>query len=439
VDYFHYRFGELYCEEVPAAELAGRFGTPLYVYSAATVLDHFRKIRQAFGQPDMLPHPPLVCYSVKANPCLTLLALLRDEGAGFDVVSGGELHRALAVGADPSRIVFAGVGKTDEELRAAAEQRLLLVNVESESELRRLDAVVRERGLPPASVALRVNPDVDPKTHTYITTGKRENKFGVDLERARELVRKAPALPGVRLKGLHVHIGSQITSPDPYVETLRRLLPFVDECRRMAFPVDYLDIGGGFGIWYKERLARTAREMADALLPLVVETGCRLILEPGRFICGNAGVLLTRVLVVKDLGDRRIAVCDTGMHHLIRPALYNAYHRIWPVRTDPGHNGPAPDEEKWEGDKVLTDVVGPICETGDFLARERWLPRVEEGDLLAIFSAGAYGAAMASNYNSHGRPAEVVVLGSRAEAAVRRETIEDLLAREQIVPLKERD
>lgn len=432
MDYFRYVRGELMAEEVPVRELADRHGTPLYVYSARTILEHYRKLRDAFVEVPGLARPPLICYSVKANSNLSILNLMKDEGAGFDVVSGGELFRTLKVGADPSKIVFAGVGKTDEEITQALEKGILLFNVESEEELANLDRLAGALGRT-APAALRVNPDVDPQTHTYISTGKKETKFGVDLERAKKILEGARKLRHVRLAGLHVHIGSQITKVDPYVETLQRILGFLPECRARGAAIEWLDIGGGFGIWYKDKTARPAREIAQAVVPILARTGCSVILEPGRFIVGNAGILLTRVVYVKESGEKKFVICDAGMNDLVRPTLYGAYHRIWPARTEASVSGEPPDEEAWTGPAVVTDVVGPICESGDFFAKERRLPPLRRGDLVAVFSAGAYGFAMASNYNSHPRPCEVLVSGSNERVVTARETYEDLVRHERIV------
>ncbi|HYF00935.1 MAG TPA: diaminopimelate decarboxylase [Planctomycetota bacterium] len=433
MDYFNYLRGELRVEDVPAAQLAETHGTPLYVYSARTIIEHYRKLRDAFAGAGDGANPPLICYSVKANSNLSILKLMKDAGSGFDVVSGGELHRALKVGADPKTIVFAGVGKSDEEILYALEKGILLFNVESEEELRNIDRLAGQKGKV-ADVALRVNPDVDPQTHTYISTGKKETKFGVDLARAKRIVGEALKLKNIRMSGLHVHIGSQITKVDPYVETMERVGAFLPEVRAMGAPLQFLDIGGGFGIWYKDKTARPAAEIAGAMLPALRKSGCRILLEPGRFIVGNAGILLTRVLYVKESGDKKFVICDAGMNDLIRPTLYSAYHRVWPVRTDPGHSGEVPDEEQWGGPGVTTDLVGPICESGDFFAKERKLPPLKRGDLVCVFSAGAYGYVMASNYNSHPRPAEVMVAGSNAQVVTARESMDDLLRNERVVP-----
>jgi len=432
MDYFSYVGGELRVEDVSVQEIAEKHGTPVYIYSGRTILEHFRKLRDAFAGAGGGAQAPLICYSVKANSNLSILKLMKDEGSGFDVVSGGELFRALKVGADPKKCVFAGVGKNDEEITYALEQGILLFNVESEEELANIDRIAGKLGKK-APVALRVNPDVDPQTHTYISTGKKETKFGVDLTRALRILQAAQQLKNITLNGLHVHIGSQITKVDPYVETMQRIAAFLPEVAKLGAKIEFLDIGGGFGIWYKDKLARPAKEIAASILPLLQKMGCRILLEPGRFIVGNAGILVTRVLYVKESGDKKFVICDAGMNDLIRPTLYSAYHRIWPVKTDPGYSGEAPDEEAWSGSSAVTDIVGPICESGDFFAKDRKLPALKRGDLVCVFSAGAYGFAMASNYNSHPKPCEVMVAGKKAEVVTARESMEDLLRNERIV------
>ncbi len=421
MDQFRYRHGELYCEEVPVERIVREVGTPVYVYSLQTVVDHYRKIVTAFE-----PAAPLVCYSIKANSCLALLKILHERGCGFDVVSGGELYRALRVGADPKRIVFAGVGKSDAEIREGLAAGILMFNAESWEEIANIDRIAGSEGRR-ADVAVRINPDVDPETHTYIATGKKESKFGVDLVYARRILSELRALKNVRLIGIHVHIGSQITKVEPYVEALGKVADFIEEVRAGGHTVEWLDMGGGFGIYYKDKTARPAAEIAQALLPVIQRTRCKLALEPGRFIVGNAGILVTRVVYRKPSGERMFAICDAGMNALIRPTLYGAYHGIWPVRTDPTVEGERPDEETWKGPAQPTDVVGPICESGDFLAKERRLPPLSPGDHLAVFSAGAYGYVMASVYNSHPRPAEVLVDGDRYRVVTRRESYDELI------------
>jgi len=424
MDYFLYKNGRLRCEEAEAEALAGTHGTPLYVYSARTILEHYRKLRDAFQN-------PIICYSVKANSSLSILKMMAKEGSGFDVVSGGELYRALKVGADPKKIVYAGVGKADEEIIAGLRAGILLFNIESEEELENVDRLAGKLGKT-ADCALRINPDVDPETHVYISTGKRESKFGVDLRRAEEVMKDARRYKHVRMSGLHVHIGSQITKTDPYVDTLNRLLEFIPRVKALGHPLEWLDLGGGFGIWYKDKTARSAADIGSVCMPLIAKSGLKLIVEPGRFIVGNAGILLTRVLYVKDSGDKKFIICDAGMHDLIRPALYGAYHRIWPANTDPSVQGGAPDEEQWTKPAVSCVIVGPICESADFLAKDRRLPPVHRGDLLAVFSAGAYGYVMSSNYNSFPRPAEVLVSGGATRLVTKRQTYDDVLAGEVI-------
>ncbi len=422
MDYFSVRGTRAFCEEVPLAAVAEKAGTPAFVYSRRTIVEHVRRIRDAFAGVDTL-----LCYSVKACSNLAVLAVLRGEGAGFDVVSGGELFRALRAGADPKRIVFAGVGKTAGDMAYALDQGILMFNVESEGELLLLDRLAREKGKR-ADVALRVNPDVDPKTHTYVATGKRETKFGIDLEKAAALAARIPSMAGVRMVGVHAHIGSQVTETAPYVEALGKAVEFAARARDAGNPVESLNMGGGFGIFYRGGEAKPASAFGAALVPLVKRSGLRLLLEPGRFIVGNAGVLLARVLFVKESGERRFVVVDAGMNDLIRPSLYGAVHRVWPAEAPfPESEAAAREAETW-----TCDVVGPVCETGDFLAKDRRIPPVKEGDLLVVYSAGAYGAVMSSNYNSRPRAPEVLVSGDRWEVVRERETWEDLVRGESI-------
>ena len=428
MDLFRYRQGRLYCEEIPVADLARRFGTPLYLYSAGTLRRHYHKLASAFAA-----LKPLICYSVKVCSNIHILRLLKDEGAGFDLVSGGELFRVLAAGGDSGKCCFAGVAKTDAEIRFALAKRIRLFNIESEEELQNLARLAAEAGVRPRA-ALRVNPNVDPKTHRYVATGKRETKFGVDLERAERVFREFAVSPGARhvaLEGVHCHIGSQITSVEPYVEAVTKVLELVGALRAAGLEIATLDFGGGFGAEYEGGEALDAEAFACALVPLLEDAGLDIVMEPGRFIAGNAGILVTGVQYVKAGGDRKFLLCDSGMHHLIRPALYGSYHHIWPV--DPGEDF-VPEQrvrdEAFPGTEVV-DVVGPICESTDFLAKERHLPPVRRGDLLAVFSAGAYGMAMASQYNSFPLPPEVMVEGAEARLIRRRGTYEDLVAPEK--------
>jgi diaminopimelate decarboxylase len=410
---FSYRNGELCAEEVPVSTLAEQYGTPLYVYSRNHLREQFRALARA-----MAAVRPLICYSVKANANGAVIRTLLDEGAGLDVVSGGELYRGLRAGADPSRVVFAGVGKTRDEIEYALRQGILFFTVESEPEAARIAECASRLHLI-GRVAFRVNPDVDPKTHAYISTGKKENKFGLDLERVVRAYDEAARRPGLEIVGLHLHIGSQILSPQPFADALTKVREL---CRTLArrFPTfRHLDLGGGMGIQYRPDQTPLAPEaFAAAVVPLVEDLGLAIVMEPGRCLVGNAGLLVCRVQYVKDGQVKRFVVVDAGMNDLIRPALYEAYHEIVPVAQRDGTR-PA-------------DVVGPICESGDFFAQDRELPEVVQNDLLAIRGAGAYGFAMASRYNSRPLPAEVMVDGARAFVVRERETWEDLVRLEKL-------
>jgi len=413
---FAYQGSELCCEEVPLAKIAQDVGTPCYIYSRRMLVEGYRALDQAFAG---LPH--LICYAMKANANLAILRVFLDEGGGLDIVSGGELFRALRAGADPQRIVFAGVGKSAEEIEAALRADILLFNVESPQELKAIHAVAAKLGTP-ARVAVRVNPDVDPKTHPYISTGLRQSKFGVPIQEALELYRSMRALNHLAPVGVHAHIGSQITQVAPFQESLAKLVPLVKALRQDGFNMQYLDIGGGIGIRYKDEGPPAPIEYANTLRPLLDALACTVLMEPGRFLVGNAGSLVTRVLYEKANQDKKFLVVDGGMNDLIRPSLYNAYHTIVPVVQRA--NGHA---------EVTLDVVGPICESGDFLAKDRSLPACQPGDLLAVLSAGAYGFAMASNYNARPRVPEVMVNGDRFAVVRARETYEDLI-RGEIIP-----
>ena len=418
MDFFEYREGQLHCEEVPVREIASRAGTPLYIYSRRTLLHHFQRLREAFPEPVFD-----ICYSVKANSNLSVIKTLGEAGCGFDVVSLGELKRVRMTGADLDRIIFSGVGKTEEEIQAAVKSGILMINVESEEELEVVNKVACSEQRP-TGVAIRLNPDVDPDTHEYITTGKEENKFGIAISEARGIARKAGRLPGVKLVGLHMHIGSQITTVEPYVEAVRKAVQMARTLEEDGHRLRYLNIGGGFGIDYRRGEALPASKIGDAVGSLVKDGGWKLMIEPGRFIVGNAGILVVRTLYRKMTGRRRFVITDGGMNDLLRPSLYGSYHRIWPVVTD----HPEGQEVK---DFPFVDVVGPICESGDFLGKDRQLPPVEPGDLLAVFSGGAYGFVMSSNYNSRPRPAEVMVDGSDWRVVRKRETFDDLVRGEE--------
>jgi diaminopimelate decarboxylase len=418
---FHYRDGQLYCEDIPAAELAARFGTPLYVYSQTSILGTLKALQSAFAEVN-----PLVCYSVKANSNLGILKVMAEHGSAFDVVSAGELYRVGLAGGDPGQTVFAGVGKTDEEIKAGLDAGVLMFNVESEAELDAIARVATAVGKV-APIALRVNPDVDPKTHRYISTGKKESKFGMDIERALRVAQAAVAIPSVRMIGMHMHIGSQITSTEPYAGAVAKGVELIGRLREMGHPIAWYNMGGGYGINYKGGEARPIEEFARVIVPGIKAAGCRLAIEPGRVIAGNAGILLSRVLYTKQSGEKRFLIQDAAMNDLIRPALYESYHRIWPASLPAGvppapedAETPVPGTEPW-------DVVGPVCESGDFLAKDRPLPRLDSGALLATFSAGAYGMVMASNYNTRPRAAEILVDGPNARVVRRRETLEDLV------------
>lgn len=412
---FKYKNGELYCENVPVKTVAQRVGTPFYLYSSNTLAMHFRAFDSAFSGV-----PRLICYALKSNSNGAVLRLLGREGAGADIVSGGELFRALRAGIDPKKIVYAGVGKRKDEIEYALKIGILMFNVESGDELRALDEAAGEMRAT-ARIALRVNPNIDPKTHAYISTGLKENKFGIPIEQALEYYQMAKSLPHVEVVGVHHHIGSQITEVQPFVDALEKVVAFVKELKAAGMNIRYIDIGGGLGITYKDETPPQPRELAQAVQPLLKESGCTLVLEPGRAIVGNAGILVTSVLYHKDSGEKKFVIVDAGMNDLIRPSLYEAYHEIKPVVE------PSPKPEQG-----VFDVVGPICESGDFLAKDRELPLVQRGELLAVMSGGAYGFSMSSNYNSRPRVAEVLVRGSEYFVIRERETYNDLIKGEKI-------
>lgn len=426
MDYFEYRDGGLWCEGLAAVEVAARFGTPVYVYSRRTFVEHFERMRDAFAELN-----PLICYSIKCCQNIHICRLLRELGSGFDVVSGGELYRALKAGADPARIVFAGVGKTDQEIREAFDAQVGLFNIESDSEAEQLIELARAHGVV-ANAALRVNPDVDPKTHRYTTTGKRETKFGVDLERAVEVFRRRAPARSVRLRGIHLHIGSPVHDVNAYARSLERGVSLLDQLQREGFEVDTIDVGGGYGAHYYGEEAPVAAQYADVIVPLLRDRGLHVILEPGRSIAANAGIILTRVLHVKQSGQRRFVIVDASMNELIRPALYGAYHFVWPVGAGDFVPRSRSADQPFDG-LLRCDVVGPLCESSDFLAQQRDLPPLKRGDLLAVFSAGAYAMVMASQYNSRPRAAEVLVHDRDARLIRRRETYRDLVLAEDEV------
>ena len=411
MDHFEYRNGQLHAENVPVAAIAAAVGTPCYVYSRATIERHWHAFDQAFGE-----HPHLVCYAVKANSNLAVLNVLARLGSGFDIVSVGELERVLAAGGDPGKVVFSGVGKRRDELKRALEVGIHCFNVESEMELTLLEQVAAECGQQ-ASVSLRINPDVDANTHPYISTGLKQNKFGIDVERALTIYRRAAASPYLDVIGIDCHIGSQLTQVAPFVDALKRVLTLVARLEGQGVRICHLDLGGGLGIRYRDEEPPLPADQAAALMEHLRGLPYQILIEPGRAIVGNAGILVTRVELLKRSEDKNFAVVDAAMNDLIRPALYTAWQSIIPV------------EPRIEGKSCRYDVVGPICETGDFLGKDREL-NVETGDLLAVRSAGAYGFTMSSNYNSRPRAAEVMVDGGRFQVVRRREAVAELFAGE---------
>jgi diaminopimelate decarboxylase len=421
MDHFHYRNRILHCEEVPVSVLAEKHGTPLFVYSKKTLLHHLNQLNRAFAAVK-----PLICYSIKVNSNLSICRLMAEAGAGFDVTSGGELYRALQAGATGEKIVFAGVGKTDAELRDGLENNVLLFNVESVAELLALAEVSCDLAKQ-AAVALRVNPALPPKTHIKTDTSVKGTKFGLDIDSVLEFAGKMVGHRHIRIVGLHMHLGSPILDTKPYREGMEKAVILVNRLREQGHPIEYLNMGGGFGIHYRKQEALPADAFADVIVPGVKAVGCKLILEPGRFIVGNAGILLSRVIYTKESGGKNFIIQDAAMNDLIRPTLYDSFHRIWPAEPAPGLPTPPEDYEAEIPGTAQTDVVGPVCESGDFLARDRRLPPVRRGDLLATFSAGAYGMAMSSNYNSRPRAAEVLVDGDGHRLIRRRETYEDLV------------
>ncbi len=421
---FHYVNNALYCEDVPVAELAAKYGTPLYIYSQAAIVGTLKTLMSEFAEVD-----PLVCYSVKANSNLGILKVMAEQGSGFDVVSEGELYRVRLAGGSASKTVFAGVGKTDDEILEGLEAGVLMFNVESEAELDAIARVAKAAGMV-APIAFRVNPDVDPKTHRYTSTGKKESKFGMDIDRSLKLAEHVVGIPSVSMIGMHMHIGSQITTVDPYAGAVAKGVELIAALRKMGHPITWYNMGGGFGINYKKAEAPAVSEFARVIVPGIKSTGCKLAMEPGRVITGNAGVLVSRVLYTKQSGEKRFLIQDAAMNDLIRPALYESFHRIWPVDVPKGLPAPPDDYEAPIAGTEPWDVVGPVCESGDFFAKDRALPPLDSGDLLAVFSAGAYGMVMASNYNTRPRAPEILVDGASDRLVRRRETYEDLVAQE---------
>jgi len=411
--HFEYRDGNLYCEQVPIETIAREVGTPFYCYSHATLSRHFRAFDNAFGEVEHL-----TCFSVKSCSNIAILNLFASMGAGMDIVSGGELYRALKAGVPAEKIVFSGVGKTENELIYGLKVGILIFNLESPQEMYFLNDCAARLGRR-APIAIRVNPDVDPKTHPYISTGLMENKFGIDLDMSESMYAQAKEMSNLEVVGVGCHIGSQLTEVSPFLDTIKRLRLLIDRLRKQEINIRYLDLGGGLGITYSEEAPPHPKEYARALLAEVEGIDCTLIFEPGRVIVGNAGTLITRVLYTKEGPVKNFLVVDAGMNDLVRPSLYGSYHHIQPVV----------DQRR---PQLTADVVGPICETGDFIARDRSLPQVKPGELLAVMSAGAYGFAMSSNYNSRPRAPEILVRDDKFEVIRSRETYDDLLKGERI-------
>ncbi|MFW5451819.1 MAG: diaminopimelate decarboxylase [Methylophagaceae bacterium] len=415
MDYFHYQSGELFAEEVALSGIAQQYGTPTYIYSRATLERHWHAFNDAFAE---LPH--YVCYAIKANSNLAVLNILARLGSGFDIVSGGELARVLAAGGQANRTVFSGVGKTVAEIQYALQQGVRCFNVESIPELERINIVAGDIGMV-APISIRVNPDVDAQTHPYISTGLKENKFGIAIEQAEGVYLQAQQMRHIKITGIDCHIGSQLTSVTPFVDAIKRVLVLVDRLVELDINLTHLDIGGGLGITYDDEIPPTPTEYAAALKPLLIGRNLEILMEPGRAIAGNAGVLLTRIEYLKVTEDRQFAIVDAAMNDLLRPALYQSWQQIQSVVQDE------------TAEAVKYDIVGPVCETGDFLGKERLLA-VKQGDLLVIRSAGAYGFTMSSNYNSRPRAAEIMIDGDQMHLIRARESIESLYAGEQVLP-----
>ncbi|MEW6108606.1 MAG: diaminopimelate decarboxylase [Nitrospirota bacterium] len=411
--FFQYKENELYAEEVSVKKLAEKYGTPLYIYSYRTLLRHYKAYDDAYKN---FPH--IICYALKANTNSAILRLFAKNGSGADIVSGGELFRALKAGIPPGKIVYAGVGKTESEIKYALKSRILMFNVESEDELREIDRIAGNMRMK-APIALRVNPDIDPRTHPYISTGMKRHKFGIPIEDAVENYKLASALRNIEVVGLQKHIGSQITEVSPFVDAMKKILNLLDELLRQKLNIRYLDIGGGLGIPYLDEKTPMPSDLARNLLPLIDRRKITLVMEPGRSIVGNAGILVTKTLYLKKGAGKDFIIVDAGMNDLMRPSLYGAYHHILPVVRN-------------RRKKVTADIVGPICESGDFLAKERQVQKVNRGEYIAVMSAGAYGMSMSSNYNSRPTVAEVMVNGNSHSLIRKRGTYEELVKDERI-------
>jgi len=425
MDYFNYKNGKLLAENVDVERIVAEAGTPVYIYSKATFREHLQKIQKAYSELDTT-----ICYSVKACGNINILKFMAEAGSGFDIVSGGELYRVLQAGGNPSKTVYAGVGKTDIEIIEALNADIGYFNIESEAELGNLIRLAKGKNKQP-KVAVRINPDVDPKTHRYTTTGKRETKFGVDIERARKVFSDYGRSEAVKLCAIHIHLGSAGHTVVPYVEAIGKVLALTERLRSDGFKIEAVNIGGGYGADYVTAESPTAADYAAAIVPLLKDKNLKLILEPGASIAANAAILVTQVLYLKTGGEKKFVIVDAAMNDLIRPPLYDAFHFVWPVRVAKDFVPERRDRDlQIEGTEVV-DVVGPICESADFFAQDRALPLVKRGDLISVFTAGAYGFSMSSNYNARGRAAEVLVDGKEFSNIRKRETYEDLIALEK--------
>ncbi len=425
MDCFDYKNGRLFVENVEVEKVADKTGTPVYIYSKATFIDHLQKIQKAYSQLDTT-----ICYSVKACGNINILKFIAGAGSGFDIVSGGELYRVLQAGGEPSKIVYAGVGKTDREIIEGLDAGIGYFNVESQAEMENLIRLSRQQGKQP-KVAVRVNPDVDPKTHRFTTTGKKETKFGVDIERARKIFADYGSNDSVELCAIHIHLGSAGKTVEPYIEAIKKVLSLIEQLRSDGFTIEAVNIGGGYGADYVTAESPTAEDYAAAIVPLLKGRNLKVILEPGASIAANAAILVTQVLYLKSSGSKKFVIVDAAMNDLIRPPLYGAFHFIWPTKVDKKFVPIRRDKDLQLAGTDVVDVVGPICESTDFFAQDRALPPVKRGDLLSIFTAGAYAFTMASNYNARPRAAEVLVDGSRFSIIRKRESYDDLIALEK--------
>ncbi|MEW5693942.1 MAG: diaminopimelate decarboxylase [Candidatus Hydrogenedentota bacterium] len=414
MDRIMYKDDLLYCEGVSVEEIVKKVGTPLYIYSANTILDHYRKFDAAF---EKVEH--LICYSVKVNSNIAIIKLLSDEGSGFDIVSGGELYRVIEACSDTSKVVYAGVGKTDDEITMALKNNIMLFNIESFTEAERINEIAKKMGRV-ANIAVRINPDVEAKTHKFIITGTKENKFGLPIDKAFEIFAFLKDLKALNVVGIHSHIGSQLVSVEPYIKAVSKLNKLINNLRTNGFKIEILNIGGGYGIIYKDENPPTPFELSNAILPLIKDLNLKLLMEPGRLIVGNSGILVTKVLYYKESYSKNFVIVDAGMNDLIRPAFYEAYHRVEYIR------------KRSDTELKKVDIVGPVCESADFFAQDYEMNIPLSGDLLAIRSAGAYGFSMASNYNSRPRCAEVLVDGKDFRIIRKRESYRDIIRGESL-------